>query len=316
MISINNFNRKINEEALILLYHGVTDYDNYGLVNSSGKHINHKEFEKQMEYIANRTNIISLDEFLEIKSNSKPLPPKTTIVTFDDGFKNNLTVAAPILEKYQIKTTFYISAGIINENKMFWVDIIEDCILRSKKKVITLKNFSNNFADIEIADGQKKIIAINKVKSFAKSLRVKKKNILIENLIEATNIQPSSKEAKEYEVMTWNDIRELNSNPLFSIGGHSMYHDILTSLSKKDMERDVVNCQNLLTNKLGQEIRHFSYPEGKSSDYDDNLIEVLRKIGVKCSPTAELGLNSKDLDPFKLKRVMVGMMDIKFPFSL
>ena len=81
----------------------VSDYDNYGLVNSSGKHINHKEFEKQMEYIANRTNIISLDEFLEIKSNSKPLPPKTTIVTFDDGFKNNLTVAAPILEKYQIK---------------------------------------------------------------------------------------------------------------------------------------------------------------------------------------------------------------------
>ena len=81
-------------------------------------------------------------------------------------------------------------------NKMFWVDIIEDCILRSKKKVITLKNFSNNFADIEIADGQKKIIAINKVKSFAKSLRVNKKNILIENLIEATNIQPSSKEAK------------------------------------------------------------------------------------------------------------------------
>ena len=161
---------------------------------------------------------------------------------------------------------------------MFWVDIIEDCILRSKKKVITLKNFSNNFADIEIAEGQKKIIAINKVKSFAKSLRVKKKNILIENLIEATNIQPSSKEAKEYEVMTWNDIRELNSNPLFSIGGHSMYHDILTSLSKKDMERDVVNCQNLLTNKLGQEIRHFSYPEGKSSDYADNVIEVLRKI--------------------------------------
>ena len=95
-----------------------------------------------------------------------------------------------------------------------------------------------------------------------------------------------------------------------------MYHDILTSLSIKDIEKDVINCQNLLTNKLGHQIRYFSYSEGKSSDYDDNVIEALRKIEVKCSLTAELGLDSKNLDPFKLKRVMVGMMDIKFPFSL
>jgi len=185
-----------------------------------------------------------------------------------------------------------------------------------QKLAIRVKNFPGNFTDINITDRYKKNAAINKIKIFAKSIKANKKNILIEDLIEETNVEHSSQEAKDYEVMTWNDIREINSHSLFSVGGHSMYHDILTNLPSEEMESDILSCQNLISSELEQKISHFSYPEGKTSDYNDNIIKTLKKLGVKCSPTAELGLNSKDTDPFKLKRVMVGMMDIKFSFNL
>ena len=63
------------------------------------------------------------------------IPKNTIAITFDDGFKNNYDVAAPILDEHQIPQHLYLT-GYINSTKMFWVDQIEDCINRTKVQII------------------------------------------------------------------------------------------------------------------------------------------------------------------------------------
>ena len=74
----------------------------------------------------------------QIKKSDSEVPPYPTIISFDDGFKNNLSVAAPILKKYSAPCIFYISSGMIDSEKMFWVDIVEACIDSTSKASITL----------------------------------------------------------------------------------------------------------------------------------------------------------------------------------
>src|SRR5574343_1136034 len=103
----------------ILLYHGVTREKSRGIENKSEKHMTEKQFFNQMKYLKERCVVLSMDQVVEYFISNRPLPKNPVAITFDDGFENNYTVAAPILDMLKLPATFYITSGIINENKMF-----------------------------------------------------------------------------------------------------------------------------------------------------------------------------------------------------
>ena len=103
-------------KSCILLYHGVTESKSYGIENYSDKHISSTEFEKQMKFLKENKKVVSIRD---IKKESD-----SVAITFDDTFKNVKDVALPILKKYDIPATFFISTGFIGNNRNFWVDRI------------------------------------------------------------------------------------------------------------------------------------------------------------------------------------------------
>ena len=105
----------------------------------------------------------------------------------------------------------------------------------------------------------------------------------------------------------------MNNNKLFTIGGHSVNHNILSLINSKDLEFQISSCINKLSSELETKIEHFSYPEGQIHHFNSEVIEVLKKNGIKCCPTAIHGYNDFSEDLFNLKRVMVGFEKIDFP---
>ena len=105
----------------------------------------------------------------------------------------------------------------------------------------------------------------------------------------------------------------MNEDPNIIIGGHSLYHDILSSHSQPSMQRDVELSLGLLEHNLNTKIEHYSYPEGQEHHFNKNVVETLQDNGITCSPSAIHGINPIKTDLFYLKRVMVGFMDIPFP---
>ncbi len=106
--------------------------------------------------------------------------------------------------------------------------------------------------------------------------------------------------------MTWEQVAELASNELFTVGGHTHTHAILGYEDSEAMKGEVDTPINMLLEKAGfPEVRHFSYPEGFDGSYTEETIQFLKARGVVCSPSAIEDVNRFDADPFHLRRIFI-----------
>jgi len=310
--NLKGFHTRINNELTILLYHGVTNIQSRGIENIQGKHIQALDFAMQMEYLRKHCHVLSLDEFLEIKKGGDTLPPKSTIVSFDDGFRNNYSIAAPILEEHQIPAVFYISSGVVSTDIMFWVDILEDAINLSAKSTINVK--LDKEVEFSIRNNREKLQALARIKGYCKTATAVEKDRIIQETQEAAGVVAKVCHSDNYQKITWKELKEMHENSLFTIGGHALYHNILSSLEASLLKKEIRASLDLLEINLQSPITHYSYPEGQAYHYNQEVINQLKENGIVCSPSAICGMNSITEDPFHLKRIMVGFSGIPFPF--
>jgi peptidoglycan/xylan/chitin deacetylase (PgdA/CDA1 family) len=301
-----------NNKLTILLYHGVTSYSDTGIENYAGKHIAIKDFEEQIKLIQKKCTLLSMDDIINIHNEGARYPKNAVAVTFDDGFQNNYSKATAILDKYKCPATFYICAGMINTNLMFWVDKIEDCINRTKKLSLTL--FLEKNLTLPLSNNREKIVAVNIIKKYCKNSKAELKDSIIEELIKKTEINPSVEASPNYKMMSWKEVKEINSNSLFTIGGHTLYHDIMAAQEIAKVRLDLDTTISLLDYNLEQSTIHFSYPEGQSNHYSNAVISALIEKGIICSPSAIDGTNTNE-DLFNLKRIMPNFMGREFPLE-
>ena len=292
-----------DDAITILLYHGVTNHISFGIENNHKKHIQEDIFKRQMEFVKQTSNILSVDDLLDFSSEQKILG-KNVIITFDDGFENNYSVAAPILDSLGIPAVFYVSAGIVDTNLMFWVDVLEDCINLTDKQNIEIIMAERLYV-FDMTTFESKLNALNIIKGYCKRCVANEKDNIMQQVQEETRIVSKISHSPNYRKITWKQIKELNSNKLFTIGGHGMYHNILSKLDSKRLIEEISLSLGLLEYHLGEKVKHYSYPEGLEEHFNQKVIDQLISSGVRCCPTAMPGPNSSIKDLFRLRRNMV-----------
>ena len=305
----------MSNNLTILLYHGVTSCKSHGIENYSGKHIKVEEFEKQMRFLRDNANVLSMDDIVDISISGGDYPENAVAITFDDGFENNYTQAAPILDDYKLPATFYITSGIVNTTLMFWVDKLEDMINLTEKKLLRVK--LNEEKDFPLIGHDEKLEALNTIKKFCKFAEANEMYRIIAELEDKLSVSPSVAHASNYKKINWDQLSSISSNPLFIIGGHSLYHNILSSMDEECMDKDIQLSIDLLEYNLGKNIVHYSYPEGQKEHYNQAVINSLKNRGIKCSPSAIHGVNYKnEYDLFNFRRIMVGFLGSAFPLAM
>jgi peptidoglycan/xylan/chitin deacetylase (PgdA/CDA1 family) len=108
-----NVKNRIFRYANIVTFHRVNDYDKSPLTTSVNV------FERMMWEIRKRYLPIPLEMLVDSLTHGKETKPGTVVITFDDGYEDNFLNAAPILKKYQLPATFFVTSGYINSNKVF-----------------------------------------------------------------------------------------------------------------------------------------------------------------------------------------------------
>jgi len=300
----------------ILLYHGVTDYRSNGVENYNCKHINFKKFEKQISYLKKNTNVISFNELIFIYQNNLQIPKNTTLITFDDGFKNNYEIAAPILDKYSLPAIFYITSGFIGKNIFFWVDHIENCINLSKNNFFYLL-VNNKYYVINLKNKINKINSINLIKKLCKFSAIDTKDLIIKELMFKTGIKDSKKKKfSNYKTMNQSEIKKLSDNSLFTIGGHTQTHNIMSYMSNKELHNEIYSSLRVLKKITLKDVIYYSYPEGQKEHFNKNVIKIMKSLGILSSPTAIKGNNNLNTNLFYLKRFPVEIDGCIFPFNL
>ena len=301
--NLNNLNKDFYK---IFLFHGVIKKNKHIIRNYTNKHILEKNFINKIKFFKKNYNILSLEEiFFNIK-NKLSLPPNTCAITFDDGFENNYSIAAPILEKFKIPTTFYFSTDFINNNSMSWIDKIEYAFEKTKKntniltwRVKTIKNNSK----------KKKILILEEIRRVLKN---QNKNLLIEKIINSIFLQLevikiNSLNNEIDKKISWSKVKKLISSNLFTIGGHSHRHISLTSVPLLEAKIEIDTSIKLFKKNTGINLEHYSYPEGQKKDFNINIKKYLKKRGIKICPAAISGFNNTKSDLFNLKRISINV---------
>ena len=306
--------QKGSPSATILLYHGVTKSKSKGIENYSHKHIEAEEFRDHMKYIRENLTPVSLREMSRILREEGP-PEDCVAVTFDDSYKNVHDVALPILEEMSIPATFFITTGMVETSRKYWVDYLEDMISNTNSQEIQVE--LGKPRQFKVSSSEEKINCITEIKDFLKGVDLIRRTAVLEEVEEGTGYkEEGSPYTENYQNLSWDDVRRLDRSPLCEVGGHTVNHEIMSYLGDKELDREVNDCLAKLGEELERKIDLFSYPEGQEQHYNQKVIDKLNEAGITVSPSAIDGYNYRNEEPFHLKRIMVGYMEREFPWNV
>lgn len=288
---------------LILLFHGVIEKQTCEVRNYNRKHIEKDYFAALLKRLKQKGVALSMNDVLGFHDRRQPYPARSFAVTFDDGFENNFSVAAPVLSDVQVPATFYVTSGFIELNGMSWVDSLEFVLEEIPRGKIQLpwQDRTSVFSSIG-----SKMELLEEIRSTVKKSPHINTADLVRDISEQLGREPVLSSDHPLDLkMDWSQVQQLGSDSLFHIGGHSHSHPILSFLSAEDLQKELDLSLGLLKQRAGIESVHYAYPEGLAHCYSSLVISELKARGVRCCPSAILGKNTLEYDCFNLRRTLV-----------
>ncbi len=299
-----NYSELLSDNALvILLFHGVVEQDLHPLRNYNCKHLKQDKFAKILKDMGREGTALSLNDVIDFNATNEPYPPKSFVVTFDDGFANNYTVAAPILADFNIPATIYITTDFVENNRMSWVDRIEWAIEKCGPIKLRLPWHGK---PISIHNIEEKRTILDNIRMYVKNNQLLRPDDLATDIQNQCNLPETWSTDDPLDLkLTWPQVKKLDNAPQFIVGGHTHTHAILSFLDDNELAYELDTSMALLQKMAGVGSLHYSYPEGLAHCYSETVIKALKSRGVVCCPTAIDGVNSPDIDLFNLKRIPV-----------
>jgi peptidoglycan/xylan/chitin deacetylase (PgdA/CDA1 family) len=296
------------------MYHGFTDEENHeGIENYQGKHINIKIFRSQIEYITKNYNVISLDQYINCCNKKEKLPANSIIITIDDGYKSNYTLAFPIFKEFDIPATIFLTTDFIDNKKYLWVDRLEYAINNTKKKNLKLE-IANKKESFDLDNYNGKIECDNSIRLKLKSMD----NEIIDKVIQQVEDKLDVKLSETlnvppiYEPLEWSEISEMINTSKVDAGSHTHKHLLLANYNNEVIKNELSLSKKIIDRETGINTRLFCYPNGAIGDFNEKTKLIIKESGYSCALTTVRGTNNAISNLYELKRFGVDDTDLKF----
>ncbi len=263
---------------LILLYHGIVPKNN---LKFNLRFIEKKDFYQQIKLISNKFNLVSLNDIYKDNLDPERL---NIAITFDDGYKNNYSIAAEILKEFNTPATFFITTVKKEGYPYLWADYLDITSYYGHGKL--------KIDNIEFYKKHEFISDKNEtLKQICKKTGFDFKQKMIKELSRWENNLYSHDNRNYWELMDENEINELSKDNLFTIGSHGLFHNSLESVSLNEASDEFSESKLFLEKITGKEVEYFAYPDGS---YNSDLIEEAEKIGYKYQLLVEYRYDDKN----------------------
>jgi peptidoglycan/xylan/chitin deacetylase (PgdA/CDA1 family) len=267
-------------------------------------------FERQLVFLKNNYNIISLSDYLDaVEGKEDRLPGNSVIITIDDGYRDNYEYAFPLLKKYGIPATIFLTTDFVSNESWLWPDLINYILKETDLNNITFEN--NQFIqtyDIELPENRHK--AQLSLFNYFRSIDNEAKNNLVRDLAEKLHVNIPAKVTSDYQPLTWDQIREMHENSI-EFGSHTCSHPICSRLKGDSLRYEIVESKREIEEQLDAKVDIFCYPNGQPEDLNIKVVEEVRKAGYRGAVTTSLGYNGKNSNAFYLNRLSCNSNDYK-----
>lgn len=313
------------KRPVILLYHRVADVrpDPWALCVSP------QQFGEQLDMLRQHFQPIALQQLAEGLRAGR-LPRRAVAITFDDGYYDNLYNAKPLLERYDVPATIFLTTGNIGRGREFWWDELERLLLQPGRLPAELRlNIGGQIYNWELGDAQyyseaafqehagwaaweedKPTMRHELYQSLWRLLHPladSERQDVLDAIADWAQVgvagRPSHRSLEAHEMV------KLGRGSIIEVGAHTVTHPALSMLTVDRQHEEITRSKTRLEEILGRPMLSFSYPYGRRSDYSDATVRIVRDAGFTCACSNFAGTVGRSEDPHQLPRVNVPNCD-------
>lgn len=252
-----------------------------------------KQFAAEIEALARHFTILPLHEGLaRLRDNT--LPPYALCLTFDDGYRDNYTIALPILQRLGIKATFFIASGYLDGGRM-WNDTLLTIVRRWPRETIDLTDWGIPL--IPMDDLAQRQQAWGLLFRWMRKIGTRGREEMLDRLVrQLPETLPTDL------MMTREQVQQLHRDGM-EIGCHTRSHPILTRLTDEAARAEITESKLELEELTQAEVRYFAYPNGTpGDDYGLRDVKLVSAAGFDAAFSTSWGVVTRDWDQYQIPR--------------
>ncbi len=311
--------------ALLLVYHRIAelDFDPWGLS------VTHRHFAQHLEVLQTLGIKTRLQSLVEALRTGAVWQSPAVVITFDDGYADNLYCAKPLLERYAMPATVFIVTGMLGAECEFWWDELERLLLHPQ---ILPERLQLTIADKVFQWGWKPELSagVTHIPRHRRWVTWQSppgpQYALYLTLWEQLQACPDSERWRVLEVLRgWVGAKQVGrishrtltpaellrwvDGGLLEVGAHTLTHPRLARLSASAQQEEISHGKAVLEEILDRQVWHFAYPYGGQQDYSPLTTAIVRKTGFVGACANFSGVVEPATDPFQLPRIYVPDVD-------
>jgi peptidoglycan/xylan/chitin deacetylase (PgdA/CDA1 family) len=260
-----------------------------------------RALERQLRAIARRGTIVPLLPALRALKEARPLPPRPVALTFDDGYRDNLTLAAPLLARLGLPATIFLVPGFLSREVVHWCEHLAWAFTRARARA---------------ADFEGGLLELGSTSARAKAVRLVEDRLLrcdrvrreacLSDLVE--RLDPAGGFDPDPLFLDWDGARTLaraGAQTGMTIGSHSLRHDVLSREPAEAQRVDLLESRHRLEHELEMPIDVFAYPFGKREHYDAVTVDAAKAAGYAYSLSTRAVWNTPATPAHEIRRRML-----------
>jgi peptidoglycan/xylan/chitin deacetylase (PgdA/CDA1 family) len=226
----------------------------------------------------------------------------SVLITFDDGYLDNYTLAFPILRSHGIQGVFFLPTAFVGTTKVPWWDAIAYLIKKSRRKSIGLDYPHPAAFDLENEGAAR--VSMQVLHRFIQPDVTDPGRFIadLEKVCETRRPEGSA----DRLFMNWEEAREMQQSGM-AFGSHTHTHEILSKLAPAQQREELFSSREILERELGRQIDTLAYPVGQRYCFSEDTVEALKETGYRAAFSFYGGLNRPgQMQPFDIRRYSVG----------
>ncbi len=229
-------------------------------------------FEAQVAWLKGHTRLIGEEQlYALISGREAPEAGPYTMITFDDGYIDNYTLAFPALRRQGAPAVMFIPTGALNQRRLGWWDHAAYLVGASRAGRLTLP-------DGLVLEPRGPGGLLPELLAALKGGYAPDAGRVLEHLYRQLGVEPPGPEAQSAQLMEWEQVREM-ADAGIGIGSHTQSHTVLSRLEPARQEQELRNSKEEIERRIGRPVASLAYPVGGPRHFGARTMEIAAACG-------------------------------------
>jgi hypothetical protein len=284
----------------VLFYHGVEENLSDPIVQCL--HMPLRDFERQIDFLRRNREVISMDHLCESLTFRRRLDPRQVVLTFDDGYANNLRIVAPLLSGWRLPFTIFVSTRHVTEQRRFRTYYIRAAVLYTKHRSVRIGSMSRTFGLASLEDRiAAKCAIVTAVKRAPEPIAAR----IVRDCLNLLSIEQWTELDAQFssdEPMSWTDVQRVRSLGA-TIGSHCHDNCVLHARQRDEEIQYQIGASKLLIEENVAECKYLSYPNGTVRDVSPAAYAAVKEARFQMAFTTIEGEITPEVDCYLAPRI-------------